>query len=238
MRRSECHSRRISRPRTGAGEGRYGVTDGTSHATRGRGRVFGAFVAVALVVTACRSGANPTASPTAVVAVAGTAHVPAVSPCGPGTAGASDEIGVAADAITVGVVADVTGVACRLPFQLGGDAGLRGLLQRRGGHRRASPRRPAVRLQRVPPPPGHHRRLHVGVRARRLGGGVRRRRQPHRDRLRASRTSRRTSWSRAQHASPPSWLRCPAPSSSTWSDRFGISPASHPVRSAGAQWRT
>ena len=81
---------------------------GTSRATRGRGRVFGALLAVALVASACGSAATPSASTQRVGAVS-TAKVHTVSPCGPGTAGPSDEIGVTPDAITVGVVADVTG---------------------------------------------------------------------------------------------------------------------------------
>ena len=71
------------------------------------------------VAAACGSTATPSATTAAVVAVS-TARVPTVSPCGPGTAGASDEIGVAPDAITVGVVADVTGA--RAGFRSNWDA--------------------------------------------------------------------------------------------------------------------
>jgi len=92
---------------------------GTSRATRGRGRVFGALLVVALVASACGSAATPSAT-TARVAAVSTAKVPTVSPCGPGTAGPSDEIGVTPEAITVGVVADVTGA--RAGFRSSWDA--------------------------------------------------------------------------------------------------------------------
>jgi ABC-type branched-subunit amino acid transport system substrate-binding protein len=80
----------------------------TSRASRGSRLRFGALVATAIVVTACGSAAS-TRTPTAAVPVVATTRAPAVSPCGPGTAGPSDEIGVTPDAITVGVVADVSG---------------------------------------------------------------------------------------------------------------------------------
>ena len=82
---------------------------GTSRATRGRRRGFVALVATALVATACGSAARQDAPAAAVPAVS-TARTATVSPCGPGTPGPSSELGVAPDAITVGVVADVSGV--------------------------------------------------------------------------------------------------------------------------------
>ena len=51
-----------------------------------------------------------TDAPAAAVPAVGTARAATVSPCGPGTPGPSSELGVAPDAITVGVVADVSGV--------------------------------------------------------------------------------------------------------------------------------
>ena len=93
---------------------------GTSRATRGRGRVFGALLAVALVASRVRLRARRRARRPPRVAAVSTAKVPTVSPCGPGTAGPSDEIGVTPDSITVGVVADVTGA--RAGFRSSWDA--------------------------------------------------------------------------------------------------------------------
>ncbi len=81
---------------------------GTSHATRGRRRRFVAFVALATVLVACGSGAHDGA-PAARGPTVTIARAPSVSPCGPGSSGPSNEIGVAPDAIAVGVVADVSG---------------------------------------------------------------------------------------------------------------------------------
>jgi len=81
---------------------------GTSRATRGRRRGFVALVVVAALVTACGSAASEGA-PAARAPAVTTARAATVSPCGPGTPGRSDEIGVAPDVIPIGVVADVTG---------------------------------------------------------------------------------------------------------------------------------
>ncbi|MGZ6908687.1 MAG: ABC transporter substrate-binding protein [Acidimicrobiia bacterium] len=77
--------------------------------TRRRASVAAALVlSAALAVAACgdagRGSATPAADPTVSDAAA-----PHVEPCGPGAAGPSPEIGVTADAISVGVVADVNG---------------------------------------------------------------------------------------------------------------------------------
>ena len=63
---------------------------------------------VALAATAC--GSATAEQKQAAVPVVPTARVRHVEPCGPGTAAPSDETGVTADAMTVGVVADVTGI--------------------------------------------------------------------------------------------------------------------------------
>src|SRR4051794_276216 len=96
----------------------------TSRASRGRGLRFGAlvgaFLAATLVVSACGTSAAPRARGTAGAPTVAPKRAPTVSPCGPGTAGASDEIGVAPDSITIGVVADVSGA--RALFRANWDA--------------------------------------------------------------------------------------------------------------------
>lgn len=81
---------------------------GTSRATRGRRRCFVALVVTALVAAACGSTTRADA-PASVGPAVSTARVATVTPCGPGTPGPSSELGVTPDAISVGVVADVTG---------------------------------------------------------------------------------------------------------------------------------
>jgi ABC-type branched-subunit amino acid transport system substrate-binding protein len=80
---------------------------GASRATRGRTAAVVGVALVALVTSACGSGTGR-AAPARAPHVA-TAPVPAVSPCGPGTPVPSRDIGVTADTVTVGVVADITG---------------------------------------------------------------------------------------------------------------------------------
>ena len=64
-------------------------------------------LSLALVATGCGSASAPTKDAT--IPVVSTKPAPHVEPCGPGTPGPSDAIGVSADAITVGVVVDVSG---------------------------------------------------------------------------------------------------------------------------------
>jgi hypothetical protein len=72
-----------------------------------RARWIAVALAAALMGAACGSAAVE--QKVAAVPVVSTAHAAHVEPCGPGTPTPSDETGVSADAITVGVVADVTG---------------------------------------------------------------------------------------------------------------------------------
>jgi ABC-type branched-subunit amino acid transport system substrate-binding protein len=81
---------------------------GTARASRGRRVRFGALGAAIVLVSACGSNAAESAPKVRVPAVA-TKRAPTVTPCAPGTSGESNEIGVTREAITVGVVADVTG---------------------------------------------------------------------------------------------------------------------------------
>lgn len=67
--------------------------------------MFAGFVALA----ACGSGGGSSADAPQAPLSASSAAAPAVDPCGPGTPEAVDEIGVTADAVSIGVVADVTG---------------------------------------------------------------------------------------------------------------------------------
>ncbi len=78
----------------------------TQRAKRARYGV--ALLSCALVAAAC--GSTATAPPRAAEPTVAAKHAPHVEPCGPGTPTPSDEIGVTADAVTVGVVADVTGI--------------------------------------------------------------------------------------------------------------------------------
>ncbi|MEP6625379.1 MAG: ABC transporter substrate-binding protein [Acidimicrobiia bacterium] len=79
---------------------------GTKRAKRARCGV--ALLAGAVLAAACAStAASP---PRAAVPTVTPKVAPHVEPCGPGTPTASDEIGVTQDALTVGVVADVTGI--------------------------------------------------------------------------------------------------------------------------------
>ena len=114
MRRSECHSRRISRPATGRERKvrtrcreqrarRVAVVVASARSSPWRSRPS--------LVAACGSSATGRAARAGAPAVA-TTRVAPVAPCGagdPGAAGPSNEIGVTSDAITIGVVADVTG---------------------------------------------------------------------------------------------------------------------------------
>jgi ABC-type branched-subunit amino acid transport system substrate-binding protein len=85
-----------------------GHSRATRGRTRGRRRWIVATACAALLAAACGTSDAPKATPTAVAAVA-TTRVPTVTPCGPGNASPSSEIGVTPEAITVGVVADVSG---------------------------------------------------------------------------------------------------------------------------------
>jgi ABC-type branched-subunit amino acid transport system substrate-binding protein len=87
--------------------------------TRGRWRWVVAPACIALVAAACGSNGTPTPATAAVPEVA-TTRVPTVTPCGPGNPSPSSAIGVTADAITVGVVADVSGA--RALFQTNWEA--------------------------------------------------------------------------------------------------------------------
>lgn len=72
-----------------------------------RARWFAVAFAAALVAAGC--GSTAAGRKLVAVPVVSTARAPHVEPCGPGTPTPSDEIGVTADAITVGVAADATG---------------------------------------------------------------------------------------------------------------------------------
>lgn len=66
-----------------------------------------ALLALTLVIAACGSATGEQSR--AAVPVVSTKAAPHVEPCGPGTPASSDAIGVSDDAITVGVVVDVSG---------------------------------------------------------------------------------------------------------------------------------
>jgi hypothetical protein len=78
----------------------------TKRAKRARPAV--ALLACAVAAAAC--GSTATAPPRAAAPSVAAKHAPHVEPCGPGTPTSSDEIGVTSDSVTVGVVADVTGL--------------------------------------------------------------------------------------------------------------------------------
>jgi ABC-type branched-subunit amino acid transport system substrate-binding protein len=73
-------------------------------------RVLLGVLAGIVALASCGSGGSTTAPASGRTDLsASSAAAPAVDPCGPGTPTAVDEIGVTPDAVTVGVVADVTG---------------------------------------------------------------------------------------------------------------------------------
>ena len=79
---------------------------GTVHAPWARGVA----VCIALTVAGTGCGSADNAPKIASVPVVATTAAPHVEPCGAGTPAPSDEIGISGDTITVGVVADVTGI--------------------------------------------------------------------------------------------------------------------------------
>ena len=137
-----------------------------------RVRYLAAAIVAALGVSGCGSGA---ASPKVdAVPVVSTAPVPHVEPCGPGTAAASDETGITPDAITVGVVADITGINAEFEPSWQAMQAFAAFCNSLGG---ISGRRLDVKL--FDTNIFSHRRailgvVRVGLRARRLGVGLRR----------------------------------------------------------------